>query len=207
MNNFRSAKRLAQLAAFVISLVLYGGVIALVVFWADQLTNEPPTIPVEISLNWSEAPRIEQVAVEEPPPPVEQELPEPEEADVALEEVVEEPEPEPVPAEAQVTQEAAAPEPAHEKEALIAWVYAQVEKEKYYPSAARRSGLEGEFRFRVVVNSGGEIVSADVLPGGHGSFLLRRALEKMITVLPGKEFPGELATELILEVPFKFELK
>jgi TonB family protein len=205
VNNLRTATCVARLIAFVISLFLYGGTLWLIAFWANQWVDEPRALPVEISLNWSEAPQVEQVAVEEPPPPVEQEPP-PEEVDVALEELVEEPEPEPVFAEAQVSQEASAPELIDEKNPLLAWVQARIEKEKYYPAAARRAGIEGDYVLAIAVRADGTIESAEVV-SGKGHFLLRRALDKMIGALPGQQFPGQLSQKERLEFSFSFNLE
>ncbi len=152
---------------------------------------------------------MELVAVEEPPPPKEPEpLPPPEEVDVVLEEIIEEPEPEPEPieADAQVSREASAEteEVVVDFDKVSAWVFEQIEKEKYYPKAAQKAGYEGVFDLLVIVNAEGMISEASITHG-KGHPLLRRALEKMLDKLPGRSFsepPGR-----VIEMAFEFEFE
>jgi len=168
--------------------------------------KETPSVSIK-AVNLSFA-QMELVAVEEPPPPEEPEPLPPEEVDVVLEEIIEEPEPDPEPVEADafVNQEAAAPVVAVEKNVLIAWVREQIEKEKYYPASAQRAGYEGTFNLRVKVNADGRISEALVV-SGKGHPLLRRSAKKTAGVLPGRSFGQPLANveEVSFELAFDLD--
>lgn len=204
MNKLRPSERLVRLLAFSLSLLLYGGGITGVYRWSENLSKQDP-VPVSMkAVNLSFA-QMELTAVEETPPPPEI-TPPPEEADVALEEVIKKPEPEPVQANAQVTQEAAAPAAPIETDALLAWVLEQIEKEKYYPATAKRAGYEGTFDLLVTVGADGTISEAVVL-SGFGHPLLRRSIEKMMGLLPGRSFGQPLGRAVEIPIEFEFELE
>ena len=204
MNKLRPSERFVRLLAFSLSLLLYAGGGAAGYLWGKRLSETPPP-PVHVNaVNLSFA-QMELVAVEEPPPPKEPEPLPPEEVDVVLEEIIEEPEPEPIKAEALVNQEAAAPESITDADALTAWVQLQIENEKYYPPSARRAGYEGTFDLLVVLEKDGTISEA-VITYGRGHPLLRRALEKMLGNLPGRNYGQPLGQTIDVPVEFQFEL-
>lgn len=163
---------------------------------------EPVAVfPAPVQLHFAQ---MELRAVVETPP--EPEPSPPEEAEEALEEIVETPEPEPVKAEAHVTQEASAPQtPPVDPDRLRLWVQEQIEKEKYYPVAAQRAGYEGQFRLLVKIGRDGKISEAAVL-GGKGHPILRRSLEKIMTALPGRSFGAPLPEPDELSFEFEFKL-
>lgn len=141
--------------------------------------------------------QMELQAVREPTPL-------PREADAAMEELPKEPD-EPVPADAQIVQEAAAPKiPPVKQNALLTWVYEQIEKEKYYPASAQRAGYEGTFNLQVSIGTDGIISRAKVL-GGKGHPLLRSSLEKVLNRLVGRSFGQPLPAPV--ELPFEFQFK
>jgi outer membrane biosynthesis protein TonB len=108
--------------------------------------------------------------------------------------------------EAQVTQEASAPVIAPVSPDLLrSWIRELLEREKYYPRAAREQGLEGAFTLAVQIDEAGEIVSTEIT-GGKGHIVLRNALQKMLTALPGQSFGRPLPTSERLEFEFKFNL-
>jgi len=204
VNKLRPSERLIRSLAFSLTLLLYTAGISAFCFWAERLINqESAAISVNaVNLNFAQ---MELVAVEEPPPP-EPELLLPEEVDVVLEEIIEEPEPEPVEANALVNQEASASEAEVDLGELGNWVQLQIEKEKYYPPSAQRAGYEGVFDLLVVVGSDGTIIEASIFYG-RGHPLLRRSLEKMLGKLPGRSFGKPLGQTVEMEVEFEFELE
>jgi TonB family protein len=215
VNKFLTTERLSRLLAFTLSGLLYLAAVALVLFW---MRNRPaPQFafnPAPVNLSFAQ---VELQAAAEPLPVVESEPepPPPEEIEIVTEQVVTppepfpeppEPEPEPVKQEAQVTQQASAPDvmPA-DPNRLIAWVQAQIEKEKYYPPAARNAGLEGQFRLQITIGTDGKIAGIIVLDG-QGHPMLRRALEKFTSVLVGRSFGQPLPAPYTFIQPFAFEL-
>jgi len=149
---------------------------------------------------------MELVAVEDPPPPKEPEPLPPEEVDVVLEEIIEEPEPEPVEADALVSQEASSADEEVTADALSNWVLEQIQKEKYYPPSAQRAGYEGVFDLLVIIEADGTISDASITYG-RGHPLLRRSLEKMLGKLSGRSFGQPIGQTVEMEVEFEFELE
>ncbi|MDD3275451.1 MAG: energy transducer TonB, partial [Kiritimatiellales bacterium] len=106
---------------------------------------------------------------------------------------------------AQVTQEASAPAaPPVDRNVLLDWVREQIEKEKYYPPAARNAGFEGKFVLSVKIGMDGKISEALVVDG-KGHPMLRRSLEKIMAGLIGRD-SGRMIYESV-ELPFEFEFK
>lgn len=205
MNKLHPFECRIWLLAFSLSLLLYAGGGAAGYLWGRTLSEgetPPPVYVKAVNLSFAQ---MELVAVEEPPPPKEPEPLPPEEVDVVLKEIIEEPEPEPIQAEALVNQEAAAPEPMTDTAALAAWVQQQIEKEKYYPPSARRAGYEGTFDLLVIIEKDGTISEAGITYG-RGHPMLRRALEKMLGNLPGRNYGQPLGQTVEMEVEFGFEL-
>lgn len=229
MNKLRPFERLSGLLAFVLCCLLYGLAGLLVVFLMQRppVEHRPAAGLPAVNLNFAQ---IELKSVESPPlEPVQPDpvqvhdpvvMPEP--AEVALETRPDEPVPEPEPvlmAELPVEQEASAPElPAITDAPLagelyaedartlaIARVRAMVEKEKYYPEAARRSGYTG--RFRVVIR-----LAADGSIGGYsieerrGHPLLGRAVETALGRIQGQRTGIQLPEALDVPLSIEFEL-
>lgn len=204
MNKPRPSERRCRLLALALSGLLYAAAGTAVWLHVQRLPAGRPIV-IQMQAVRLQFARMELRSAEEPPPP--EPVPVPETADVALEPMPEEPEPEPepVPAEAQVMQEAAAPEaPQADTDALLRWVYEQIEKEKYYPAAAQRAGYEGTFRLRIRVGADGVIAGAEVL-GGRGHPLLRRSLERIAGALVGRGY-GQPLPETV-DLPFEFQFK
>lgn len=208
MNKFRTTERLSGLLAVVLSGLFYLAVATLILM---KTQSPPPSAfhPAPVNLSFAQ---IELQSVADQPPSVEPELPE--EAEVAIEGPVappewtppeHPPEPQPVEAAAQVVQEASAPPILQvDPNRLIAWVQMLIEKEKYYPPAARSAGFEGQFRLRVEIGMNGKISSASVVDG-NGHPMLRRSLEKIMNGLIGRD-SGQMLPEP-LSLPFGFEFK
>ena len=150
MNKLRPSERLVRSLALLLCLLLYGGGGVGGYFWGRGQSEEDATSIHVNAVNLSFA-QMELVAVEEPPPPKEPEPLPPEEVDVVLEEIVEEPEPEPIQADALVSQEASSADEEVTADALSDWVLEQIQKEKYYPPSAQRAGYEGVFDLLVVI--------------------------------------------------------
>ncbi len=213
MNKPCTFERWIRLFAFVFSLLLYVTAVGVIWLWADRLSDDRS---VSVSVNAVNLSFAQMELAEETPQPSEEPepeiVPEPEEqADVVLEEVVEkEPEPEPEPelmqGEAQVTQAAAAPELAVNTEGLQAWIFEQIEKEKYYPRSAQRAGLEGSFDVMMTVDADGTILSAEIL-SGEGHLFLRHALEKTLKKLLGREFGRPLGQAVEIPMGVDFDLQ
>ena len=216
MNKIRTSERLSGLLAFALSGLFYIAAAALILFLMKTRQPDPRAFnPAPVTLSFAQ---IELKAAVETQPEVQPELlpvPEeikpdlvpPEKAEVALDPVSEKPKPkpEPVKAEAQVTQQAAAPAaPSVDRNVLLEWVRKLIEKEKYYPPAARNAGLEGQFKLLVKIGLDGKISEASVLDG-KGHTLFRRSLEKIMASLIGCDF-GQTLPEPV-NLPFEFEFR
>lgn len=218
MNKFCTTERLSGLLALVVSILFYGVVTALILFLLKEHSSAASAFnPEPLTLSFAQ---IALQATSEPPPVVEPEPvpPPPEEVDVVVEEIPALPEvpPEPVPppepqpvveTSARITQAASAPAvPSVDRDFLLRWVRDQIEKEKYYPPAARNAGLEGKFRLLIKIGTDGSVVEAVVLDGtGHP--MLRRSLEKIMTGLIGRDSGQPLPAPYAFIQPFGFELK
>ncbi|GEM_PF-1319082 len=213
-------QRNCQLLALLLTCLtfFFGGV--LVYLWHRNLPKNTPaqfSLPaVKISFTQIELQAAPEVLTnEEPPVPevlTEEELlpPEPE-TEISLQELPSEAEnnsvQESVESNAQITQEAAAPEIATvPADALIMWVQGLIEKEKYYPAVMEREGRTGRFSLTVRISEEGRITATDIT-GGHGHSMLKNALNRMISQLPGKEFGQPLPTAKTLYFEFEFNLE
>ena len=207
MNKLRPSERWIRFLAFVFSILLYVAIVGVIWFGADRLSEEEaPSIHIN-AVNLSFA-QMELVAVEEPPPPKEPEPLPPEEVDVALEEIIEEPEPEPEPvqADALVSQEASSIDEEVAVGALSDWVSEQIQREKYYPRTAQRAGYEGVFDLLVIIDADGTISEATITYG-KGHPLLRRSLEKILGILIGRNFGQPIGQAVEMPIEFEFELE
>ena len=148
-----------------------------------------------------------------PEPEVEPE-PEPmpeEQADVALEKVVETSDPEPEPELkpkseaplAQITQEASA-QASPGLNTVGEWVHEQIEYEKYYPRAAGRFGLTGTFDVLVTVDPSGMIRSAGITIEG-GNRILRQALERTLSRIIGQRYKKPIGEAMEFPVKVIYE--
>lgn len=211
MNKFRTTERLSGLLAVVLSGLFYLAVATLILFLMKTQSPPPPAFhPAPVNLSFAQ---IELQSAAAPPPTVESEPPE--EAEVAIEEPVAPPEwmppehpPEPrfVEATAQVTQQASAPTiPPVDPDRLIAWVQMLIEKEKYYPPAARSAGFEGQFRLLITIGTNGRVSTAVVIDG-KGHPMLRRSLEKIAAGLAGRDFGQALPGPCTFIQPVDFKL-
>ena len=207
-----------RVAALCLCTLLYCGVL----FWIFQTLEKqrdavsPIAGPMNIDFVQMELQAKPAPPPEPEPEPIQEVQPEEsEDADVALEKLPEEPKPEPKPAPpeespkpdipvAQVTQKAVAPMVLASPEQVQGWLFGELEREKYYPPAAERFGLRGEFDLTVTVDKSGAIVSAQVL-NGKGHRILRQALEKMLAKLIGRRFGKSIGETQGFEFTFEFE--
>ena len=220
VNEFLTVERRVEGLAFVLSLLVFvAGWWVLSSYFYETAPDEHSSLFVQaVNLNFAQR---ELVAVEEEKRPLPKEpepVAQPEEVDVVLEQVVEvpevEPDPEPEPekevelepllAEAQVWQEASSDQEQVDFNALDQWIHKEIDSVKYYPPAAERIGLTGIFDFSLTVNSGGTIVSAEVLEG-KGHRMLRRALEGMLQRLVGRSFGKSIGEAYEFAAEFEFE--
>ena len=214
MNKAPPGERLIRINAFGLCALVYVAGLAVIL---HLLANRPPrSVPVK-AVNLS----ITQMALqaESAPMPKLKPKPEPEpvpeeEADVALEEVIEKAEPQPQPhfepppkseaPVAKVTQEASAPVDDVLRQNVQNWAIEQVEQEKYYPAAASRFGLTGVFDLRITMDATGTIRSAEIIrEDGHR--ILRQALEGMLSKIIGRRYPKPIGKPMDFEVEFDFE--
>jgi TonB family protein len=202
VNKSRTSERLSGLLAFALSGLFYIAVVALVLLWTkNRPVFQPAFHPAPVNLSFAQI----ELKAAELPPEVKTEHPPPEKAEVAVELEPEPPPPEPIKAEAKVTQEASAPVvPPVDRNVLLDWVRTQIEKEKYYPPAARNAGFEGQFRLLIKIGPDGKISEAAVLDG-KGHPMLRHSLEKIMIGLIGRD-SGQPPPAPV-ELPFEFEFK
>lgn len=217
VNKSLPVERRVRLIAFLLcGLVYFAGLV--LVFQCLENGSEPNFVSVRaVKMSFAQVElQAEPRPMPEPEPRPEPDvMPEPEEeADVALEEVPEEPKrevqskPEPLlnpeAPTANVTQEAAAPTPAVSAETVQGWVLEQLEKVKYYPPMAEKFNFRGTYELEIVVGADGTIRSADVL-GGRGHRILREAMEKMMRRLVGLNFGRPIGEAQELGFYFEFE--
>jgi protein TonB len=200
-----------------------------------DVEQQPAMGPPAVNLSFAQIELQAAVSSPAEPVPPAPPLPPPEPADVALEEIQKEPEPqpepeavrpeemrmepEPVPAQAQVLQEASAPatpvesaEPLAGTVAEVDWrgmavakVRAMVEREKYYPAAARNAGYTGWFRVRIHLAMDGTVSGYEV-EERHGQPLLGRAVETTLGKIQGRKIGIELPQPLDVPLTIEFEL-
>lgn len=222
MSKFHPSERVSNRLALVFSGLFYAAVVVLVLFGAKSRLPTPAAYPQEVlTLNISQIELQAAESVPEPPPEVKPEpvpdelapVPEPvpaEPDEPVVESVPDQPPPEPrrepVREAARVTQTASAPAaPLLNRNVLFRWVRQQIEKEKYYPLAARNAGYEGSFRLRVKIGTDGKVSETTVL-GGRGHLMLRRSLEKILTGLVGRDSGQTLPEPHELDFEFEFKL-
>jgi outer membrane biosynthesis protein TonB len=212
VNKAPPAERFVRLSALSLCALVYAGGLVFIFQSLGNQTQHPVSVKAvrlsiaQVELQTAPVPMAPPEAV--PKPEV---VPE-EEADVALEDFVEEaepkPQPEPVPdldaPIAQVDQEASTPSFQENSDAVQGWVLEQIEREKYYPSAAERFGLKGIFNLKIVVDETGTIRSAVVLDG-NGHRILRQALENMLAKIIGLKYSKPIGEPMGFEVEFEFE--
>jgi protein TonB len=216
VNKIRTSERLSGVLAFTVSCLFYAAAGMMVIFLAQRAAVEqrPAMGPKAVHLSFAQ---IELKAAETPPPEPVPVIPE--KADVAPEEILDKPEPEPVPAPAQVVQEATAPatpvesaEPLAGTVAEVDWrgmavakVRAMVEREKYYPAAARNAGYTGWCRVRIHLAPDGTVSGYEV-EERHGHPLLGRAVETTLGKIQGQKIGLEMAQPLDVPLTIEFEL-
>ena len=220
MNKIRKSERFSRLLALVLSGLFYILIIALGFIRTNTRPPEPFAFnPTPMTLSFSQIalqaaepqPEVQPQPVPAAVPVLEEIKPvpvEPEAAEVVAPPVFEEPKQEPSPSgvKAQVTQAASAmATSSSSRNKLLVWVREQIEKEKYYPQAARNAGYEGQFRLLVKVGVDGKILEAAVLDG-RGHPLLRRSLEKIMARLPGRDSGLVLDSPTELLFDFEFDL-
>jgi len=226
VNRFRPSERISHFLALMLCGLLYGAAGMVAVFRMKRAEVEPRPAAGLRAVNLSFA-QMELRAAEPPPPepvaePEPEPEPDPEPAERAVEKLPEEPPPEPLPVPeetARVDQEAFSPElPAVTEEPLqgetadedlpalaAARVRAMIEREKYYPEAARRSGYTGRFLVKVRLSADGT-VSGAFIEERRGHPLLARAVENALDRIQGQHTGLQLAEPQEIPLSIEFEL-
>jgi len=221
VNKISRNERTFRAVSLLLTAALYAGVFVGTMRLAKQLAEAPqPAMgPKAINLQLVQ---VELSAAVEPPEKKTESRPI-EEAEVALEEVIENPpeeELEPVQAEARVVQEVSAPSPQIETPDPLAGTSAEVdwqslvtarvrdmiEHEKYYPLAATRAGFEGICKTVIRVNADGVITGVEVLER-KGHPMLERAANKILSRLVGRNVEVEQSESLDVRLPIEFKLE
>eukprot|EP00435_Cladocopium_sp_Y103_P078668 s1_g2407.t1 len=89
-------------------------------------------------------------------------------------------------------------------DAYLALIRARIEKNRIYPSAARRSGEEGTASLRIVIDAQGRLAAADVIRRS-GSFHLDRAAKRMVE--KSSPFPPPPTAPFTTTIPIVFALR
>ena len=204
------------------------GIILLVcLLLGDQATPTPLPPPVEavrISLTEPVAAPAPQLAeqpepqpepepappvVEEKTPVVEQVKPLPEKPKPPRQKSASKPQAKPVAA--QTPQTAVPPPPAQDaavkeaRQTLLSALIARIEKEKRYPTAARRLGLEGQITAVVRVDAQGRIVSVGV-QGAGAHAILEKATEEALNRVRSNWNPVPVPEAMTLRIPIRYTL-
>jgi protein TonB len=92
------------------------------------------------------------------------------------------------------------------RQALLSVLIAGLEREKRYPAAARRLGIEGQVMAVVRVDSQGRIISASVV-GNESDPMLERATLEALERVQKKWIPMPLPEPMILNIPIRYNLE
>jgi len=92
------------------------------------------------------------------------------------------------------------------KQAVLSLLIASLEREKRYPAAARRLGIEGQVMASVHLNSQGRIISASA-KGSESEPMLERATLEALQRVQKKWLPIPLTESMILNVPIRYSLE
>lgn len=208
----------------------HGLILLVLLFVVDEAEPTPLPPPVEaLRISLTEpvaAPEPEPVAQVEPevpplpqvlPPPVPEETLPVKKADARPKKKIppkkeaprkEQPERAVSPAPAPPKQ-APAPDTALRKEArqtLLSALLARIEKEKRYPTAARRLGLEGQVTVTVKVDAQGRIAGIQV-QGADAHAVLEKATQEALNRVRSKWTPVPVPEAMTLRIPIKYSLK
>jgi len=91
----------------------------------------------------------------------------------------------------------------NDRDAYLALIRARIEKNRSYPSAARRERAEGRVLVQITVNSEGELDRSEILTGS-GSFHLDRAARRMVE--KSAPFPPPPHAPFTESIPIDFSL-
>lgn len=81
-----------------------------------------------------------------------------------------------------------------------------IEREKFYPEAARRAGYEGEVMMLVRVDAEGTVASHRVV-SSRGHFLLEQAAVRTLERVTGRRLGISLPHEIWARVPIRFQIE
>lgn len=105
------------------------------------------------------------------------------------------------------SQNAAAPSPAlkEARQTLLSALIARIEKEKRYPTSARRLGLQGQVTAEVRVDAQGRIIAVRVKGGGIHAILEKATMETLNRV-QDKWKPVPVPEAMTLHIPIRYTL-
>lgn len=108
-------------------------------------------------------------------------------------------------AQAKVQQQASVAAPTSDMNRLHRWLFESVEREKYYPRTARRAGQEGSCLIVVRLDADGTLVSY-VVKDTQGRAVFRKAAEKTMSRLVGRQYDASLTEPIVLSFRLQFSL-
>ena len=215
--------------------LIHGSIICACLFMASQANTTllpPPVEAIEFTL--TEPVAAPAPVAEATPPPVQEPEPEPEQAPPSpVEEVpvlkqvppkpkAEKPKPKvpkrvettlPAPmsptapsAAVEAERQAAARTAAVARQTLLSALIARIEKEKRYPNAARKLGLEGTVTVLVQVDASGRILSVRAKQGAAHS-LLEKATMETLNKVQEKWTPVAVPEAMTFSIPIRYDLK
>lgn len=223
MNKIRKSEQLSSLLAFALSGLFYVTTVVLTFFMVPHGKVDEASAMGPNAVNLSFAQIELQAAAPVPAQPV---PPPPEMADVAPEEFKKSTEPEITPAPAveqaaHVNQKASvaetpvmatvplagSPVPAVDERAMaIARLRSMIEREKYYPAAARKAGYTGRVSVYIQLELDGTI-SGYAIKERRGHPLLGKAVETTMEKIRGGNVGLTLPERVEFLLPIDFELK
>jgi TonB family protein len=92
------------------------------------------------------------------------------------------------------------------KQAVISALVASLEREKRYPTAAHRLGIEGQVMALVHVDTQGRIISAST-KGNESEPMLERATREALLRVQKKWVPMPLPEPMTLNIPIRYNLE
>jgi len=93
------------------------------------------------------------------------------------------------------------------KNALISKIIYLLEKEKFYPHFARKTGITGTVRINFVIDDSGKIISYSLANNEAHKILAEAALETARRVAANPVLTAQLDEKINITVPIRYELK
>lgn len=124
------------------------------------------------------------------------------------------PQPRPAPAPTVVASKVVSPQPAravsdtHERQHYLAALAATIDRNKFYPRAARRRGEEGTVVVRFVIRKDGQLTELTIVESSGSARLDEAALQTLQRVTPFRAIPDALNRDSwSISVPIAFNLR